>query len=161
MWEKEIITNAQEQAPVKKEEAAPKKKSIGEIKSNLERLAMVVDSGGTHLWDPEDTRISNLKPKETDEPQNIQDVLEATEKPSERLTKFFDKAVKEVASAKKEPTISAVASKKTKPSDYKYENIELSNEKELEEILDKAEEEQKKKEVQLDTATIKKFDHTN
>jgi hypothetical protein len=160
MWKKEVVLEKEtEEKPITKDDL-PRKKSVGEIKSNLERLAMVVDSGGIHEWDAEDPRLSAIKVPGSPDPQKVEDILERTEKPSERLSKFFEKAKKEVALARKEPTVASVATKKTKPEDYKYENIELENENTLDEILEKTEKAQKAKEEKIKEATIKKFDRS-
>jgi hypothetical protein len=160
VWDKEVALEKDPYPVPVKEDTLPKKKSVGELKSNLERLAMVVDSGGVHEWDEDDPRLAAIKVPGKPDPQKVEDILERTEKPSERLAKFFDKAKKEVAQTKKEPTIAAVATKKTKPTDFEYENIELANERKLDEILEKTEEAQKEKEEKIKEATVKKTDRT-
>jgi hypothetical protein len=80
IWQREGETKEQiEKAPEKKEAYRPKK-NIEEIRSNLEKLAMVVDSG---IGAPSD-RASNISADEP-EPVKITDVLEKTEKPSQKL----------------------------------------------------------------------------
>jgi hypothetical protein len=158
VWSKEIDVEPPHPETAKKIEEVTHKKSIGEIKSNLERLATIVDSGGAHETNISDTHTTNVKPRDTAPVERLEDTLAPTEQKPEELTKIMNEAREYVGQQKTEGTISSVASVATKPADFKYEKIELTNEKQLEEILSKAEQKQKDEEARLESATIQKFD---
>lgn len=154
VWSKDMDVEPPHHETAKKIEEVAKKKSLGEIKSSLEKLATVVDSGGAHETDVSTNRMTNVKPKEAEDTSHLTDVLtQAEQKPAE-LTKIMAQAKEYVGKNKKEETIGEMATTQAKPSDFKYESIELADEKKLEESLAKAEEKQKALEEKFASAKI-------
>lgn len=154
VWSKDMDVEPPHPETAKKIEEVAKKKSLGEIKSSLEKLATVVDSGGAHETDISTNRMTNVKPKEVEDTSRLTDVLtQAEQKPAE-LTKIMAQAKEYVGKNKKEETIGEMATTQAKPSDFKYESIELADEKKLEESLAKAEEKQKALEEKFASAKI-------
>jgi hypothetical protein len=144
VWQKENLTEIKK--PVAKaEEIKPpqEKKSVSEIKSNLEQLASIVDSGGTSA---DIERITNIKSGVTSEPTDLNDVLAETEQPSGKLEKIIDDATNFVAGQKKEQPISTMASVHKKKDDFKYDNLKLKNKLEVEEIVSAVNEKQQESE---------------
>jgi hypothetical protein len=160
VWSKDVEIEPQHPDTVKKIEEIPKKKSLGEVKSNLERLATIVDSGGAHETDISETHVTNVKPKEMEDTSRLSDVLAETEKKPAELTKILEQAKEYVGKTKKEETINKIATVETKPTDFKYDTITLSDEKRLEEILEKTEAKQKAEEAEIANAKIEKFDRS-
>lgn len=158
VWSKDVEVEAPHPETVKKIEEVAKKKSLGEMKSSLERIATIVDSGGAHETNISDTHMTNVKPRDMAEPERLTDVLTQTEEKPAELTKIMDQAKEYVTKNTKEGTVGSLATTNTKPSDFKYEKIDMTNEKQLSEILEKAEAGQKELEERLEKATIKKFD---
>jgi hypothetical protein len=154
VWQKEV-----DEGPKKPEQkivpakVIPRKEGLGEIKSNLERLASIVDSGGVA---PGDERITNIKPVDKDEPANLQDVIAETEKPSATLEKILEDAKKVVSGQKKEQPISSMSTTSTTEGAYKYDKLDLKNEADIEEMIITANQKEKDLEEKLDQATIKK-----
>ncbi len=159
VWSKDIEIEPQHPETVKKAEEIQKKKSLGEVKSNLERLATIVDSGGAHETNISETHITNVKPQEIEDTSRLGDVLAETEKKPAELTKILEQAKEYVGKTKKEETVGSMSTVQTKPSDFKYDAITLSDEKKLEEILEKTEQKQKAEEAEIENAKIEKFDH--
>lgn len=157
VWSKDVEVEPPHPETAKKIEEIQKKKSLGEIKSNLERLATIVDSGGAHETNIADSHMTNVKPKEIEDTSRLSDVLAGTEKEPGELEKFMAQAKEYVGKNKKEETIGEIAAPATKPNDFKYEKIELTDEKKLEDILDKAEEKQRAQDEALEDAKIEKF----
>ena len=158
VWSKDLEIEPPHPETAKKIEEVQKKQALGDIKSNLERLATIVDSGGAHETNISDSHVTNVKPKDVEDVSHLQDVLEqADQKPAE-LTKIIEQAKEYVGKNKKEETVGSMATVQAKATDFKYEKIGLKDEKELEEILDKATQKQKELDSKLETATIRKFD---
>jgi len=158
VWSKDVEIGAPHPETVKKIEEIQRKKSVGEIKSNLEKLATIVDSGGAHETNIADSHVTNVKPREVDDTSRLGDVLaQADEKPAE-LEKMMTQARDYVGKNKKEETVGSMATTTTKPGDFKYDKIGLTDEKQVEEILDKAKAKQKAAEEALENAKIEKFD---
>lgn len=157
VWSKDVDIEPPHPETVKKIEEIQKKKSIGEIKSNLERLATIVDSGGAHETNIADSHMTNVRPKEIEDTSHLSDILtQAEQKPTE-LEKIMAQAKEYVGKNKKEETIGEMAAAPTKPSDFKYEKIETTNEQQLEDILDKAQAKQREMDAKVETAKIEKF----
>jgi hypothetical protein len=159
IWSKDIEIEPPHPETVKKIEEIQKKKSLGEVKSNLERLATIVDSGGAHETNVSETHMTNVRPREVEDTSRLGDVLAETEEKPAELTKIMEQAKAYVGKTNREETISSMATVQTKPTDFKYDTITLSDEKKLEEILEKTEEKQKAEEAELANAKIEKFDH--
>jgi len=157
VWSKDTDVEPPHPETAKKIVEIQKKQNVGEIKSNLERLATIVDSGGAHEVNVSETHMTNVKPKAVDNNPRLTDVLTQSEQKPVALEKMMVEARDYVGKTKKEGTISTIASTKTAPADFKYEKIELSNEKQLEEILEKAEAKQKTADAELASAKIEKF----
>jgi len=158
VWSKDVEIEPPHPETAKKIEEITKKKSLGEIKSSLEKLATVVDSGGAHETDISVDRMTNVKPKDVEDTSRLADVLAETEKKPGELEKFMAQAKEYVGKNKKEETVGELAAPATKPDDFKYEKIGLTDEKQLEDILDKAEEKQRAQDEALEDAKIEKFD---
>ena len=139
-------------------EIQKKKKDLAEVKSSLEQLATIVDSGGTAEALAEEERKTNIKPVTKQEPSNLTDVLENTEKESPTVDKYLSEAKTFVEKSKKnaEPKLSQVARAETKPDDFKYEKIKLASEEELAETLREIEQKEEKEDEVLKAATIRK-----
>lgn len=154
IWKREIEINKKpEENQVKKQVYVPKK-NLKEIRSNLERLAMAVDSGAST---PEN-RISNITSKDTDGSNKLNDVLEKTEIPSEKLDNYISEAKAEVGKSAKEAPISTLASVNPVNNNFEYENLQLKNEGEMAQMLEAANEKQKEVAEKLSEAKIEKFD---
>ncbi len=141
--------------------AAPKKKTIGEIKSNLERLSLLVDSGGAAGLESMPERPTNLNMStKTAEPSDLHDILAKTEEAAPTVDAIMNQAKEyvEKTSAAKEKPVSAMATTAAKPTDFEYEKLALSDEKKLEETLAKVNAEQKALKDKLETAKIEKFE---
>jgi hypothetical protein len=138
----------------------PRKKSLEEVKSGLERLAMVVDSGGAIGVDSSTDRQTNVVQNVIIEPEHIQDILANTE--SEVSTPSVDaimaQAKEYVTKNQKEQPISSSATTVTKKEDFEYDKLQLSDESQLTETLDKVKAKQKSLEQKLSTAKIEKFE---
>ncbi len=135
-----------------------KKKSIHEIKSGLERLAMVVDSGGAAGMDSTVNRQTNVEIKEVEEPEAVKDVLAKTEEAAPVMDSIISQAKEYVEKTKKETPVSTIATKKTTKEDFEYSKLSLADEKKLESTLSKIQENQRDLEEKLESAKIKKFD---
>ncbi len=158
VWNKDI--EIEPPAPeVKKVAEVQKKKSLGEAKSDLERLATIVDSGGAHETNIADTHMTNVRPKEIEDNSRLADTLAATEQKPAKLTEIMEQAKEYVGKNKREEPVSTMATVTTRKEDFKYDAITLSDEKKLEEILEKTEKKQKAAAEELANAKIEKFDH--
>lgn len=158
VWSKDVDVEPPHPETAKKIVEIQKKQSLGEIKSNLERLATIVDSGGAHETNIADSHTTNVKPREIEDTSRLGDVLaQAEEKPAE-LEKMMTQAREYVGKNTKEGTVSTMATTEAKPGDFKYDKIGLTDEKQVEEILDKAKAKQKEAEERLENAKIEKFD---
>jgi hypothetical protein len=144
IWQKEVIETTKAQPVAKPAEEPIKKQNYQEVKNKLEKIAMIVDTGGNI---PEaQNRISNITPGQAVEPEGLHDVLDKTEKTSEGLEKLFSEAVKKVGKKKKEPTISSLASMEVNKDQYSYEKLPIKSEEEVNEMVEKANEKIDKKE---------------
>lgn len=160
VWQKDIEVEPPHPETAKKIVEIQKKQSVGDIRSNLERLATIVDSGGAHETNIAESHMTNVKPKEIEDTSRLTDVLgEAEQKPAE-LETMMTQAREYVGKTKKEGTVSSIATKEAKPTDFKYETIGLSDEKKLEEILKKAEAKEKAADEALASAKIEKFERS-
>lgn len=159
VWRKDVDLDIPPHTEVTPQKPVSKKRSPEEIKSGLERLAMVVDSGGAAGIDSTNERKSNIENNQLVEPQNIQDVLAKTEQASPSVDAIMAQAKEYVKETKKEQPISVSASKNAVASSFEYDKLELANEKKLEETLKLVNEHQKNLEDQLANAKIEKFDH--
>jgi len=157
VWAKDVEVEPIHPETAKKVVEIQQKRSLGEVKSSLERLATIVDSGGAHESNISESHVTNVKPKEIEDTSRLGDTLAATEQKPVELTKIMDEAKEYVGKTKKEETISTMATVNTKKDDFKYDAITLSDEKKLTEILEKTEEKQKAQEEELASAKIVKF----
>jgi hypothetical protein len=157
IWKKEGEVVHEEKVEVKKEKTYSPKKNLKDIRSNLERLAMMVDSG---VPESVDDRATNLTTTSEPDGQEVTDVLEKTEESTEKLDEIISDAKNEVDSKNKEKPVSAMATVAPSDSKFKYETLELNNEKDMEKMLEAANEKQKETEEKLKTAKIEKFDRT-
>lgn len=150
-WEKDV-SEKQEPAPVitNKKQTPLHKESVENIRSNLQNIAFIVDSGGQVN---DQNRITNLKPK-GDPHADLPDIIGQTEKPAESVSKLLEDATNFVVGQKNEPPISAIASVKTTKDDFQYDRLKLTSEKETENILENVKQKQATLETALDTATI-------
>jgi len=160
VWSKDTDVEPPHPETAQKIVEIQKKQSVGEIKSSLERLATIVDSGGAHEANITETHMTNVRPKEVDDTSRLTDMLTQAEQKPVALEKMMTEARDYVGKNKKEGTVSTIATTQTAPADFKYEKIGLSDEKQLTEILEKAEAKQKKLEEQLANAKIEKFDRS-
>jgi hypothetical protein len=138
-------------------ETVAKKKSVREVRSSLERLATVVDSGG--VADQEDivgARSSNLKKESKGEASNVEDVLAKTEQESPTVDKYLAQAKSYVAKTKTEPTVGQMAKVKTTKESFNYEKLDLASEKKLESALHEVEEKEKNLEKRMESAKVVK-----
>jgi hypothetical protein len=158
VWSKDIEVEAPHPETKKKIEAVQQKKSLGEIKSNLERLATIVDSGGAHETNVSDTHTTNVKQRDTNEPTHLNDVLAQTEQKPAELEKMLTQAREYVSKNAKEGTVSSIGATATKPADFKYDKIDVTDERQVKEILEKAKAKQKAKEEALASAKVEKFE---
>lgn len=126
------------------------KQSLKDVRSNLQRLAMIVDSGNHGLVED---RESNVKAS-TGGDYKVQDLLEKTEQSSARLDKYINQAKEQVATQTKEQPVSSLASVQPNQNNFEYEQIQTASENKLEEILEKAEQKEKEKELKLENAKI-------
>lgn len=161
VWSKDMEVDLPSAKPAPKKEEPQAKKSLGELRSGLERLATIVDSGGAHEPNNTEERMTNVKPHENDDPSQLGDVLAKTEEKPAELTKIIQQAKEYVGKTKREGTVGEMATVQAKPGDFKYDQIGLSDEAKLTEILDKAQEKQKALNKELDEARIEKFPHEN
>jgi len=135
----------------------PKKKSLEEVKSGLERLAMVVDSGGAAGTDDTLDRQSNIQVAEVAEDKDIKDVLAKTEEKQPEVDAIMAEARNYVNKTKKELPVSASASTVSKKEDFQYEKLELADNNVLEETLSKVNKKQAEFAEKIESATVKKF----
>jgi hypothetical protein len=140
-------------------EAVKSKKNVKDVRSSLERLATVVDSGGTVDLLEDVSRAHNIKNDTRPDPIAVADILQKTEEPQEHLDKYLEEAKSYVKENAREKPVSTMATTNTSPDNFEYEKLELADEKKLESILEKAEEEQKTKDQKLHSAKIIKFGH--
>lgn len=159
VWKKDVEIEIPHPETAKKIEAVQKKRSLGEVRSSLEKLATIVDSGGAHEANITETHMTNVRPREIDDTPHLGDVLAQTEEKHEELSKIMSQAKVFVDKNKKEATVGEISTVQAKPTDYKYEQIETADEKKLEEILEKAHEHEKEMEEKLASAKIEKHVH--
>jgi len=157
VWSKEIEVEPPHPETAKKVEEIQKKKSLGEMKSSLETLATVIDSGGAHEVDMSLDRMTNVKIKEAEDTSHLGDLLAQTEQKPAGLEKIMEQAKEYVGKNKKEETVGEMATTQAKSTDFKYEKIGLSDEKKLTDVLNQAQEKQRVLEEQLEDAKIEKF----
>jgi hypothetical protein len=137
IWQKEVLMTKLPETPKQQTQTIKKKEDVENIKSNLQRLAMIVDSGGA----PDQQRITNIKPRENDEPRGLNDVLSATEKPENKLSELLDDAKKLVEKKKPEKPISALASVPPQEGQQiKYNKVNITDRSEVDELLEAVEE---------------------
>lgn len=156
VWAKDVEIEAPH-PEVKKAAEVQKKRSLGEAKSDLERLATIVDSGGAHETNISETHMTNVRPREAEDTSHLSDTLAAAEQKPAELIKIMNEAKEYVGKNKKEEPISTMATVNTKESDFKYDAITLSDEKKLKDILDKTEQKQREEAEVLANAKIVKF----
>lgn len=140
-------------------ETVKSKKNVKDVRSSLEKLATVVDSGGTVDLLEDVSRAHNIKTDTKPDPIAVADILQKTEEPQEHLDKYLEEAKSYVKENAKEKPVSTMASTNTAPDNFEYEKLELADEKKLESILEKAEEKQKEEDGKLHSAKIIKFGH--
>jgi|GEM_PF-468113 len=157
VWSKDLNVEPPHPETVKKIAEIQKKQSIGEIKSNLERLATIVDSGGAHETNIADSHMTNVKPREVEDTSRLTDVLTQADQKPAHLEEMMIQARDYVGKNKKEGTISTITTAATQPADFRYDKIGLTDEKQVQDILDKAKAKQKADEERLDNAKIEKF----
>lgn len=153
-WESSVPKHIE---TIQTRETVRPKKGVKEIRSSLERLATVVDSGGAAGTDSSNERKTNVVSTSKPEPQNVEDILAKTERGSASVDQYLDQAKEFVDKNRKEPTIGAIATVKTKKEDFEYEKLELANEKHLDEVLEKVEEKQKDLDQRMSKAKIERF----
>lgn len=160
VWNKDIDIDIPKhtETPRKAGPQKPRKKSLEEVKSGLERLAMVVDSGGAAGVDNTTDRQTNIQATEAPEAENIQDVLAKTEEKHPEVDAIMAEARNFVDKNRKEQPVSASATSVSKKEDFKYEKLELANDNVLEETLSKVNKKQKDFAEKIETATVKKFE---
>lgn len=108
-----------EASPPKKAPEPVQKKSLDEVKDDLNRLAQFVDTGGSIGFDQKDRFLNFTPDKRIDTESN--DLLEQAEKPHAIIDSVIEKIQKAVP--KREPLISEVASV---PPDQHFEYPEVS-----------------------------------
>lgn len=137
VWIKEDVPVQHEVQKAQTQGPKPQEPSYGEVKSNLDRLAMIVDTGGMNTNDQQ--RISNIQPRTPDEPTGLQDVLSRTEQNSPGLEKYITDAEKTAGKGKKkEPTISSFSSMPVTRDQYSYEKLDLQPEDDLNNMVNHA-----------------------
>lgn len=158
VWAKDIEIEMPKTTAATQPAEIEKKKSLGELRSSLEKLATIVDSGGAHEANLSEERLTNVKPHEADDAAHLNDVLAQTEehRPTE-LTRILNEAKDYVTKTKKEATVGELATVNAKKEDFKYDSIELADEEKLVTMLNSAQEKQKALDEKLDEATIEKF----
>lgn len=159
VWTKDTDIDAPKTTAAPKPAETQKKKSLGELRSSLEKLATIVDSGGAHEANLTEERLTNVKPHEADDTTHINDFLAQTEeqKPTE-LTRILNEAKDYVTKTKKEATVGELATVNAKKEDFKYDSIELADEEKLVTMLNNAQDKQKALDEKLDEAKIEKFE---
>lgn len=138
IWQKEVLAIKTPPAPKEAPRQPKAKEDVGNIKSNLQRLAMIVDSGGA----PDSGRITNFRPPNENEPHGLNDVLSATENPPNKLSEVLEGAKKIVEKKKPEKPISSLASVSPEDSQFKYDRVELEAKEQVDELLSAAEHKQ-------------------
>jgi hypothetical protein len=136
IWLKEITNEAPKEVENKKIENLIPKENYQEVKNRLEKIAMIVDTGGKVPG--ADGRISNISTQKPEDPEGLNDVLEKTESTSAGLEKLFNDAAKRVDKKKKEPSISSLASLPVDKNQYVYEKMPIKSEDEVNEMIEKA-----------------------
>ncbi len=142
-----------------RDKVANRKKSIKEIKTGLERLSMLVDSGGVAGLEPAGVRQTNVVTTQKDEPLGIQDVLAKTEEAAPVVDAIMAQAKDyvEKTAPKKEAPISTMTTIKAQKEDFKYEKLQLADDKKLTDTLARIHENQEALEERLETARVEKF----
>lgn len=149
VWQKEIIIEKEEAIHEIPKAVPTRKKSLEEIRTNLEKLAMIVDSGAHEYVEG---RASNVLPGLKSD--SAKDILQDTELGSERINKLIENAKNIVAKKKTEPTIGQISTNNPTKEQFQYENLGLTDEKSMETIIQKATAAQKEKEKQMQDAKI-------
>ena len=136
IWQKDLSGGPERPAVnTPKENTAQPQENYQEVKNKLERIAKIVDTGGVV---PGGERISSFPTVNTDESDEVHDVLQKTEQHSDVLDKLFGEAIDKVTKSKKEPTIDTMASIPVNENQYKYQKMPLVREDRLQEMVDKA-----------------------
>jgi hypothetical protein len=134
----------------------PRKGSLEDVRSNLEKLATIVDSGSLNGVSVNDEYLTNIEADSSKEPVKVYDVLTQAEEKSPQLDDYLETSRKQVASQKEMMPISELTEEQPTTTTYKYEKIELKDEDELENILEKANNNKEMYEAKLDSAEIRK-----
>jgi len=158
IWRKDTDDNVPEHTETKQtREEVREKKNLRDVKSSLERLASVIDSGGVAGVEHVEGRKTNVKKDSTPDAPGLEDVLDKAEKGSVEVDKYLTEAKDFVDKSGKEPTVGAIQKVQAQKSDFKYDKLELANEDRLEKTLARIEEKEKKLDAALESAQIESF----
>jgi hypothetical protein len=153
VWIKEDVYVPEEtQIPIPKgTKEINKKANLKDARTNLQKLATLVDTG----YQSSENRITNTKSTAGEE--KINDILGDTEKKSDQLDRLMENAKNSTSKNINEMPISALSTVKPSDSNFSYQDISLKSEEELEEMINKTKEKQIELENKLKSSKIEKF----
>ncbi len=159
VWRKEVeiheVITKVEHRPIYK---PPRKGNIEDVRSNLEKLATIVDSGSLNGMTVNEEYLTNIKAGIIqEEPIKVHDVLMETEIKTPQLDDYLAESKKQVESRADNAPISELTTQQPDITTYKYEKIQLKSEAELESILEAANAKKHIHEAEIENAEIEKF----